>query len=379
MVPPCPPRVDSLGDERHRYHVCWELISLPAEGKDRMQGRSFENKDLLHHKLRAILCEKIYSNDYPSGALIPTERELASSYVMSRVTVRSTLAEMEAEGLISRRQGHGTRVTLRTTGYPCHVDLVAVIAPAQNPFFAEFMMRFEESAVERDALVVFKQAADHTVVDSLFNFYSRSIHNIVVWPYDELVDTDKLLRLRGLGMNLVFFDRVIDSPSVDSVSVDNAHAVETLYGHLRSRGARRIAYVGWQNEVLSSNRERELAFVRLAGSERLYRLPWNKEAGVDAQIGKLMLRIRRRADAILCGNGVIGISARRYLLQRRSSLGVACVDDLPGAAELGLTVYSQPLDRLAGMVCRRLLAQAEQASSWRAQTYLIKGTLVVRR
>ncbi len=343
-----------------------------------MKDTSPGGAELLHRRLRAILCEKIYTSEFPDGSLIPTERELAAAYQMSRVTVRSTLASMEAEGLISRRQGLGTRVTLRTAGHPGLVDLIAVIAPAQNPFFASFIRHFEEAAVAHDALVVFRQAAVHTVVDSLFSFYCRSIRNIAVWPYDESIDTDKLLRLRGLGMNLVFFDRVVDSPAVDSVSVDNGHAVETLYAHLRSHGAQKIAYVGWQNDVLSSNREREAAFIRIEGSERLYRLPWNQELGVDQEIGKLLAAVGRRHDALLCSNGVIGIAAKRYVTERRLPVLVACMDDLPGAAELGLTVYSQPMDRLAGTACRRLIAQAENADAWKAKTYQIRGTLRVR-
>ena len=343
-----------------------------------MNESSSEITGLLYRRLRAALYEKIYSGEYADGALIPAERELASRHGMSRVTVRSTLAALEAEGLVARCQGHGTRVTLRTVGYPGPIDLIAVIAPAQNPFFASFIRHFEEAAVAHDALVVFRQAADHTVVDSLFSFYCRSIRNILVWPYAEVVDLAKLVRLRGLGMNLVFFARVLESPSVDCVSVDNAHAVETLYRHLRSRGGQRVAYIGWQNEVLTSNREREAAFLRYAGPECVYRLPWNKETGVDEEIQKLLGQAGARWDAFLCGNGVIGIAARRFVKAHRMSASVACMDDLPGAAELGLTVYSQPMDKLAGMACRRLIAQAEDAASWKARAHLIKGTLVVR-
>ncbi len=369
--------------ETHPTHIKirspnWlDNIPLPWQ-KRLMKNTLLDTTGLLHRKLQAILCEKIYSGEYPDGALIPTERELATHFKMSRVTVRSTLASMEAEGLISRRQGHGTRVTLRTAGHPCIVDLIAVVAPAQNPFFASFIRYFEEAAVAHDALVVFRQAAVHTVVDSLFDFYRRSIRNIVVWPYDESIDTAKLARLRGLGMNLVFFDRLVDSPSVDSVSVDNAHGVKMLFEHLRSRGAQRIACVGWQNEALTSNRDREAAFLRITEQDGLYRLPWNQERDVDTEVGALLAEIGPRHDALLCGNGVIGIAVKRYVVEHRLPVSVACMDDLPGADELGLTTYSQPMDRLAGMAYRRLIAQAENAAAWKAKMYLLKGNLRVR-
>lgn len=42
--------------------------------------------------------------------------------------------------------------------------------------------------------------------DCLYRLYCKDIRNAVVWPDDQRVDEEKLLRLRSIGMNLVFFD-----------------------------------------------------------------------------------------------------------------------------------------------------------------------------
>lgn len=53
----------------------------------------------------------------PPGTLLPTERELAGEYRMSRATIRQAISELVAEGVLDRTQGRGTfvarpRVTL---------------------------------------------------------------------------------------------------------------------------------------------------------------------------------------------------------------------------------------------------------------------------
>jgi GntR family transcriptional regulator len=66
----------------------------------------------LYHQLKAILTQKITSGQWPVGHRLPTESELCNQYGVSRITVRRALAELEREGLIKRRQGVGTFISV---------------------------------------------------------------------------------------------------------------------------------------------------------------------------------------------------------------------------------------------------------------------------
>jgi len=340
-----------------------------------MNIRSTENDELLHQKLRRILCRQIFEGVYPDGVLLPAERELAEKYGMSRVTVRNTLAGMEKEGVVTRRQGHGTRVSLLKNGFPGKMEIITVIAPAENPFFASFISSFETCAEERDALVVFKAIGKRRMEDMLFRFYERSIRNAVIWPYDETINIDALAKLRGLGMNLVIFDRVVDGGVADCLSVNNADAIKKLYAYLRGKCGSDITYIGWDNDVISSNRERESAFAAISGDLNIHRLPWRRESDVDADVALLMKIIPRNIRGVLCGNGVIGIAVKRYVDAHSKNFQVACVDDLPGAGSLSLTAYAQPMRQLATAACRLLAGQNEKAGVWKAENIYIKGNL----
>jgi GntR family transcriptional regulator len=60
-----------------------------------------------HAQLREILRRTVES-ELPPGAAIPSERELADRYRVSRLTVRSAIGKLVEEGLLSRVRGKGT-------------------------------------------------------------------------------------------------------------------------------------------------------------------------------------------------------------------------------------------------------------------------------
>ena len=65
------------------------------------------------------LAQGIAGGRYPVGSLLPTEFELCDRYQASRYTVRIALAELQEQGLISRKKNVGSKVeALRpTTGF----------------------------------------------------------------------------------------------------------------------------------------------------------------------------------------------------------------------------------------------------------------------
>ncbi len=59
------------------------------------------------------LSSRIARGIYPEGGLIPAETELMEEFDVSRHTMRSALAVLESQGLISRKRGKGTVVEKR--------------------------------------------------------------------------------------------------------------------------------------------------------------------------------------------------------------------------------------------------------------------------
>lgn len=72
----------------------------------------------LYHQIYLILRNQILDGIHADGAQIPGEEDLATLFEVSRITARRALAELAAEGLVTRSRGRGTRVMKRAVPPP---------------------------------------------------------------------------------------------------------------------------------------------------------------------------------------------------------------------------------------------------------------------
>jgi DNA-binding LacI/PurR family transcriptional regulator len=338
----------------------------------------------LYLSLKNKICERIYKGLYQDGETIPPERTLAETFEVSRVTVRKALDLLENEGIIERTQGSGTVVRLKHAGHKGSLDIIALLAPAQKPFFSLFIDHFQRNAEKNDSLVLFKQnPAGEKVEDCLFKLFQKDIRNVVLWLDDLKIDIESLRRLRGLGMNMVFFDTGIVSPYADCVLLDNQNAITTLFDYLVKKGAKDIVYVGWDNFSHTSVSERENAFRALNPNHKLLgHIKWGEKESFSGDIKKYIDLIKNQAvlpDGVICGDGEIGIAVKKaFLTQGLHKIEVVSPDDYPESTTLSLSTYRQPFDELAQKVYTCLLEQNTHSKKWKAKIYPITGQLIVR-
>jgi GntR family transcriptional regulator len=75
-----------------------------------------------------VLRDRIAGGHYADKAALPVEQDLAAEHGVSRATVRRALAALEEEGLITRRQGSGTFVSLDSKPRPIAADFSDALA-----------------------------------------------------------------------------------------------------------------------------------------------------------------------------------------------------------------------------------------------------------
>lgn len=68
----------------------------------------------LYKQVTDAVIQRIVDGQHPPGSILPSEFELAAEMSVSQGTARKALIELEKSGIVERRQGKGTFVTLRT-------------------------------------------------------------------------------------------------------------------------------------------------------------------------------------------------------------------------------------------------------------------------
>lgn len=68
----------------------------------------------LYRSVYNTIVKRIADADYVPGSMLPSEFDLAAELSVSQGTARKALIELEQKGIVQRRQGKGTFVTLRT-------------------------------------------------------------------------------------------------------------------------------------------------------------------------------------------------------------------------------------------------------------------------
>jgi GntR family transcriptional regulator len=76
-----------------------------------------ENASTLYMYVKDYIIKLIVSKNYQANDQLPTEFELMKELNVGRATVRTALAQLEAEGTIYKRQGVGTFVAERSKNY----------------------------------------------------------------------------------------------------------------------------------------------------------------------------------------------------------------------------------------------------------------------
>jgi DNA-binding transcriptional MocR family regulator len=85
-------------------------LSLPTELADALHGWR-QGTGPLHRRLAAALAGAAEREDLLPGTRLPPERVLAAHLAVARTTVSAAYRQLEARGLVARRQGRGTHVT----------------------------------------------------------------------------------------------------------------------------------------------------------------------------------------------------------------------------------------------------------------------------
>lgn len=136
-------------------------------------------------RMRDHIEQNILQGIWPRGAQLPTERDFAERFAVSRNTARRLLGRLEAEGWIERHVGRGTFVRSVPTGEEGALDPMSVnpeeVMEARlliEPLLARLVVaRASERELQAMRTLVARGAASRSMAD--FEFWDNELHKAI--------------------------------------------------------------------------------------------------------------------------------------------------------------------------------------------------------
>lgn len=329
--------------------------------------------------VRDEIFDSILRGEYGIGQKLPTERHISEQLNVSRVTVRRAYGELEDSGILQREQGKGTFVSeVKLQGNSEQIKHVALLTAIKDPFAMEFVESFQRELDKQDALCILKITEQDSIKEeqAAMQLVSKGVRNIVVWPSRKF-HSDTFARLRLLGTNMVFFDRIIPGEYADYVGLDNDDAVCQLVNKAVTEGVQRLIFVSHSGLDADSDKQREIAFKKYCSKAdkpfKIDYVPWHGDvkAAVEALSDDWF---DCSADvAIVCVNDMVAVNVKAVVGDKFRVYGI---DGLEQALAQNITTIKQPFTEMAEKAIELLYRQQKLAEKWSSKKVSIKGELI---
>jgi GntR family transcriptional regulator, arabinose operon transcriptional repressor len=372
-----------------------EVNSSTSAEDDGAERESAQNRQPKYKVVFDSLKDSIASGEYRSGDRLPSEGSLQRKFGVSRMTVVKAVRDLQQLGLVVRRAGSGTYVSIDPAVRGCLFGLLIpelgateIFEPichgmTKYPSAGKHSLLWGNTASETDK----KEAVAEHLCEQ---FIARGVSGVFFAPLELTPGKDQVNRkilaaLDRARIPVVLLDRDVFSypmrSNYDLVGIDNRRTAFHATEHLVKAGATKIAFfhrpfsastvdarIAGYREALPGHRREDLVF------------------GGDPQDRSFIRSIldNHAPDAFLCANDHTAASLMQSLLDlnRRipQDIRMVGIDDVKYAKLLPvpLTTEHQPcLD--IGAVAMSTMLQRLENPTLPARDIFIGCKLVVRR
>ena len=195
------------------------------------------------------LRQEIESGVYSSKQLLPTEQLLCQRFQISRQTVRRALSVLEDEGLITRRQGSGSRLRERTEPEALLNCTVAVVTTYINDYIFPGIIQGMETILTANSSATLRFATQNQVsverkiLQTLLTI--KGLDGVLIEGSKTALpnpNLDLYQKLIDQGVHLVFINGTYpELSSIPSVLADNYGGGRMMVEYLHQKGHQNIA------------------------------------------------------------------------------------------------------------------------------------------
>lgn len=199
-----------------------------------------------YQEIGCDLREKIQQGEYPVGARLPPERNIAETYGVSRTIVREALLMLELEGTVDIRQGSGV--------YVLRVPSAEEPSPNAQNRIGAFEMLQARQLLESNIAAFAARMATRNDIDTLRRTLEQEQAAIAANDYRS--DFDKIFHLQvaGATQNQMLLETVSNIWSCR----DESPIWQQLYSHVGNHGYR-LKWLADHQTILAALRRRDVS------------------------------------------------------------------------------------------------------------------------
>jgi GntR family transcriptional regulator, arabinose operon transcriptional repressor len=347
----------------------------------------------LYEQIYTFIFDAVRQGRLRTGDRVPSEKELAEQFNVSRITSKRALEELESAGVVRRRRGYGTfvsdvlpdleriereRTSLTDTSIgeihqPEQDELPRLIGFIVPDFSEVFGMRMlyalEDAAAAHNCHLILRRTHGqrHIEQQAINSLVRSGVDGIVVFPvHGEYYNAD-LLRLVLDRFPLVLVDRYLKGIPASAVTTDNRRAAAELTRHLLSRGYERVAFISPPVENTSTIEERLQGFVDACHAHGvtaehlvtslISTLPAVMHDGAAANDEQTLTTLFEQHDiqAVVACEYNLAVLAEQVVQTRGSSVEIVCFDAPTNVHQMPRFTYVQQDERRIGEVAMEVL------------------------
>lgn len=235
----------------------------------------------LYQQIYQYLLDEIRSGHLSSGDRVPSEKELAEQFNVSRITSKKALETLVQAKVIDRARGRGSFVAhdlpelahldarfqeqTRTLDKPDDMHMIGLVLPDFADAYGVALLRaIEQRASQQGMFVVTKLThgqleAEEQAIQSLVQL---GVNGLIVFPVHGEYYNATLLRLVLAKFPTVIVDRYLKGIQAQSVHTDNERAALELTNYLLDQGHTQVAFLSSPTENTSTLEDRARGFAR---------------------------------------------------------------------------------------------------------------------
>lgn len=352
-------------------------------------------KEPLYGQLTALLRGAIQSGVYRPGEQIEPWRAFMEKGDLSYPTVARAIADLAAEGLLTRRGGAGTFVAERLPVVEQAVKKIGVFyyTLESRAFTQTFAGIKQECALHGIEPIALSTGLDGTGEIAAFEeFRKQGVDGVIAMPMTRPAMQRDLTNAVHRDQNIVVLNLRVPQLPCDAITLNCEQAGLLLARHLLKLQHRRIAVLG--SDLIYPNRRNWEVFTGIKRAHLEAGLPipdtipqYLMPIDIDEQSPVVADRIRtllRPADepaptALVCTTGRLGLLALRTIQQMKlrcpADVSVACIGEEWDAAltDPPMTAVTTPLERMGSQAVRQIIDRFNQPDRIPMHTVLDVG------